>query len=233
MIIAIDGPAGSGKSTVAKLVAKELGFNYLDTGAMYRAVAFRALQEGIALEGGDELVAIANDEFIEFGLNGEGSVAIGGLDVTGDIRTADVDRAVSPVSACPEVRVAMTEQQRRIGRTADVVMEGRDIGTVVFPDAELKVFLEASPEVRAKRRALQNAERGIGETDYEVILADIKRRDAADSTRETAPLKPADDAVILDTSDMTIEEVVGTIVNWAIQARDDFASLEEALGGRD
>ena len=215
MIIAIDGPAGSGKSTVAKLVASEMGFAYLDTGAMYRAVAYRALQEGIDLEGGEPLERIAAEEEIEFGRDGEGSVAIGGLDVTSVIRTAEVDRAVTPVSACPEVRVAMTAQQRRIGATADIVMEGRDIGTVVFPDAELKVFLEATPEVRAQRRAAQNLERGVGETDYEKILADILRRDVADSTRETAPLKPADDAIELDTSDMTIDEVVGTIVGWA------------------
>ncbi|MDR0500544.1 MAG: (d)CMP kinase [Coriobacteriales bacterium] len=229
MIIAIDGPAGSGKSTVAKLAARDLGFAYLDTGAMYRAVAWRALEEGIGLEDEQACEQIALNECIVFGYSDgdplPSTVSIGGRDATLAIRTPTIDRAVTPVSALAAVRSALVSQQRIIGRERDTVMEGRDIGTVVFPDAELKIFLTATPEARALRRVKQNCERhqaalaktGISEIapeamDYGFILTDIQRRDAADSSREVAPLKPADDSITIDTTDMTIAEVVSCIV---------------------
>ena len=142
-------------------------------------------------------------------------VSIGGADVTSAIRTAEIDRAVSPVSAVPAVREALVAQQQRIGRSGDYVVEGRDIGTVVFPEAPLKVFLTASNEARARRRVLQNEQRGVGSTDFETVLADIIRRDEYDSSRAASPLKPADDAVHVDSSDMTMEEVIDKICELA------------------
>ena len=231
MIVAIDGPAGSGKSTVAKLVARELGFGYLDTGAMYRAVAQRALEEQIDLsdplseQSREAIRALALNETVSFEFT-EGEplpsvVLIASKDVTKQIRTPEVDKAVSPVSADPGVREALTGQQRVIGYSRDTVMEGRDIGTVVFPDADCKVFLTASAEERAQRRALQNAAK-VGresamEEEYVAVLADIKRRDAYDSSREHAPLAAAADAWQLDSTDMTIDEVVAAIVDRARQ----------------
>jgi cytidylate kinase len=226
MIIAIDGPAGSGKSTVAKLVARELGFAYLDTGAMYRAVAWRALTKRVDLteplseKSMGHLREIARAEAITFGFSqGDplpSQVFINGEDVTAQIRTPATDRAVSPVSADPGVRAALTEQQQAFGRQHDTVMEGRDIGTVVFPNAELKVFFTASAEERARRRAQQNAEKaGRGTASAEetaAIFADIIRRDAYDSSREVAPLSLAVDAWELDTTGMAINEVVTAIV---------------------
>ena len=219
MIIAIDGPAGSGKSTVAKEVAKMLGFHYLDTGAMYRSIAWLALERGISLDEDEAVADLARTETVVFS-HEEGNplpsgVAIAGHDITLEIRTPRIDKAVSPVSAIPAVREALTQQQRAIAASENIVMEGRDIGTVVFPRAELKVFLTASAEERARRRALQNAQRGFGETDEAAILADIIRRDKADSTRAVAPLRPAEDAVMLDTTGMGIDEVCAAIANLA------------------
>lgn len=219
MIIAIDGPAGSGKSTVAKQVAQMLGFQYLDTGAMYRSIAWYALEHGIDLDDTETLSSIAADKRIEFRTAQKKSqpsrVIIDNVDVTGEIRTPSIDKAVTPVSAIPEVRNALVLQQRSIASTQDVVMEGRDIGTVVFPNAEVKVFLTASAEERARRRAAQNRERGFGEVDEAAILQDIIRRDEADSTRAASPLRPADDARMLDTTHMSIDEVCETIVGFA------------------
>lgn len=215
MIIAIDGPSGAGKSSVAKAVAKKLGFSCLDTGAMYRAVAWQALRNGTALDDAEALGAIARGYDIEFGhAPGEPvpkRVFIGGAEVTEAIRTAEIDRAVSPVSAVPAVREALVEQQRRIGRAGNYVVEGRDIGTVVFPEAETKVFLTASDEERARRRVLQNAERGVGSTDYEEVLADLIRRDEADSSRAASPLRAAEDASRIDSTAHSMEEVIGMI----------------------
>lgn len=215
MIIAIDGPSGAGKSSVAKAVAKKLGFSCLDTGAMYRAVAWQALQNDTALDDAEALGAIARGYDIEFGhAPGEPvpkRVFIGGAEVTEAIRTAEIDRAVSPVSAVPAVREALVEQQRRIGRAGNYVVEGRDIGTVVFPEAETKVFLTASDEERARRRVLQNAERGVGSTDYEEVLADLIRRDEADSSRAASPLRAAEDASRIDSTAHSMEEVIGMI----------------------
>ena len=223
MIIAIDGPSGAGKSTVAKAVAVKLGFSCLDTGAMYRSVAWQALQNGVALDDDAALGEIARSYDIEFG-HVEGDpipkrVYIGGAEVTQAIRTAEIDKAVSPVSAAPSVRSALVDQQRRIGDAGDYVVEGRDIGTTVFPNAEIKIFLTASDEERARRRVAQNAERGVGSTDFDEVLADLRRRDAADSSRATSPLKPADDAVMLDSTEFTQEEVVERICEMARQAQ--------------
>ena len=215
MIVAIDGPSGAGKSTVAKAVAKELGFSCLDTGAMYRAIAWQALHNGVSLDDEAALGEIARTYDIAFG-HVEGDpvpkrVFIGDAEVTDAIRTAEIDRAVSPVSAAPSVRAALLDQQRRIGNAGNYVVEGRDIGTVVFPDAAVKVFLTASDEERAHRRVRQNVDRGIGSIDYEEVLADLRRRDAADSSRATAPLRAADDAVHLDSTGRYIEEVIDQI----------------------
>jgi cytidylate kinase len=235
MIIAIDGPAGSGKSTVAKLAARALGFAYLDTGAMYRAVAWRALEEELDLSAPlpeasiRRICQIAADEPIHFSyLPGEplpSQVFIAGRDVSAEIRRPEADIAVTPVSAEPGVRQALTKQQRIIGQAGDTVMEGRDIGTVVFPDAELKVFLTASARERARRRYRQNVEkasaagRSYDGLDEAAILADIQRRDRADSTREAAPLTAASDRILLDSTDMSIDEVVGRIVQLVGQRR--------------
>ena len=222
MIVAIDGPAGSGKSTVAKLVAKELGFAYLDTGAMYRAVAYLALDTGVDLDDGLALTDLANSSPIRFGyLPGEAlpsEVFISNRDVTHKIRTPEVDAVASKVSTVPGVRHALVAEQRVIGAQQDTVMEGRDIGTVVFPHAELKVFLTARPEVRAQRRLDQNAEKadeGVAPLRHEEVLAQIIERDKQDSERETSPLAVAEGALVLDTSDMSIDEVVEWIAHRA------------------
>ena len=221
MIIAIDGPSGAGKSTVAKAVAKSLGFSCLDTGAMYRAVAWQALQLGVALDDEEGLGRVARDYEISF-RHEQGDpvprrVFMGDTEVTEAVRTAEIDRAVSPVSAVPAVRAALLDQQRRIGNAGDYVVEGRDIGTVVFPQAEVKVFLTASDEERAHRRVRQNVDRGIGSIDYDKVLADLRRRDERDSTRKTAPLRAAEDAVHIDSTDHYIEEVIDQICALAAQ----------------
>lgn len=215
MIVAIDGPSGAGKSTVAKAVAKKLGFSCLDTGAMYRSIAWLACKEGIDLHDDNALGELATDALIEFGhVDGDPipkQVFINGNDVTDAIRTKEIDIAVSPTSASPSVREAMVVQQRRIASSGDYVIEGRDIGTVVFPDATVKVFLTASDEERAHRRLRQNVDRGIGSIDYAEILSDLQRRDAYDSSREVAPLKPASDAIIMDSTNLYIENVIDNI----------------------
>lgn len=228
MIVAIDGPSGAGKSTVSKEVARRLGFSCLDTGAMYRAIAWQALESGVDLEDAEALGRIGRSFDIAFAPAGapDGApapdadplarrVLIGGVDVTSAIRTAAVDRAVSKVSAAASVRDALTDQQRRIGRSGDYVVEGRDIGTVVFPDAEVKVFLTASDAARAQRRVAQNAERGVGSTDFDEVLAAIIERDERDSQRAAAPLRAAADAVHIDSTENTIDEVVDAICSLA------------------
>ena len=219
MIVAIDGPAGAGKSTVSKEVARRLGFTCLDTGAMYRAIAWQAIQNGVDFDDSQGLDQVANNYCIEFAYDqGEPSpsgVLMGGVDVTRAIRTAEIDRAVSLVSKEPLVRAALVAQQQRIGNGGNYVVEGRDIGTVVFPDAAVKVFLFASAEERARRRVAQNAERGIGSVDYDEVLADIVKRDEIDSSRDSSPLEPAADAVMLDSSDLSSEEVIEKICQLA------------------
>jgi cytidylate kinase len=222
MIIAIDGPAGSGKSTVAKHVARALGFHYLDTGAMYRAVAYRVIWQGISPADEEAAVAVATTEEITFAHEpGEplpSRVLIGGKDVTEAIRTPQVDDAVSAVARMPRVREAMVAQQRHLAQTSEIVVEGRDIGTVVFPDAELKVYLTASPEERARRRAAQHVASGLA-ADEDGVRAALLRRDSADSSRDHSPLAAADDAVQLDTSGMSLDEVVDAVAALAEERR--------------
>ena len=216
MIVAIDGPAGSGKSTVARAIARDFGFTYLDTGAMYRCVALAALERGVPLADGAALEGVARSVGIGFGRAQDGSqtVSLDGRDVTLAIRTPEVDAAVSTVSAVQGVRDVMVALQRALAAGSDAVAEGRDIGTVVFPDAEVKVFLTASPEARAHRRADQNRARGVSAgcpVDERQVLAALVERDRADSSRSVAPLKPADDAVRIDSSELTAGEVVARI----------------------
>lgn len=223
MIVAIDGPSGAGKSTVAKEVAYRLGFSCLDTGAMYRAIAWQAVSEGVSFDDVERLGDVARTFEIAFTHEGGDPVprrvSIGGVDVTEAIRTAEIDRAVSVVSAVPAVRAALVAQQQRIGRAGDFVVEGRDIGTTVFPESPVKVFLTASAEERALRRVRQNKSRSIGSIDYNEVLADIRRRDEIDSSRTTSPLKPAEDAVIIDSTTLSSEEVVERICALARQAQ--------------
>ena len=222
MIVAIDGPSGAGKATIAKSVAKTVGFSCLDTGAMFRSIAVLALEKGISLDDDAALGALATENEIAFTFDDNEErtqhVFIAGKEVTSTIRTAEVDKAVSPVSAAPSVRAALLEQQRRIGNAGNYVVEGRDIGTTVFPQAEVKIFLTASAEERARRRVSQNEARGIGSVDYEEVLADIIRRDQADSTRAVSPLRQAEDAYLLDSSDLTIDQVVEAICSRVKQA---------------
>lgn len=216
MIIAIDGPSGAGKSTVARALADRLGIAYLDTGAMYRAVAYKALQQALILDDDGALGALAQTMTIDFvSDHGANRVIADEEDVTQAIRTPEVDRAVSPVSAAPSVRDALTDMQRRIGAQGDYVVEGRDIATTVFPNAELKVFLTASAEERARRRFEQNRERGIDGGDEATLLAAIVRRDQLDSSREASPLRQAEDARLLDSTNLSQEAVIEQLVAWA------------------
>ncbi len=206
LVIAIDGPAGSGKSTVARRLAKALELEYLDTGAMYRAVTFAAMARGIDPADAEGVAAVARS--VELRVEADGTVSVDGFDVTTQIRGPEVTRAVSVVAAIAEVRAELVSRQREWARRRKGgVLEGRDIGSVVFPDAALKVYLSASPEVRAARRANE-----VTELDYDTVAADLARRDALDSGRQHDPLKRADDAIEVDTSDLSIDEVVALIV---------------------
>ncbi len=212
IVIAIDGPAASGKSTLAEILAQKLGFFYFDTGVMYRAVTLAALDEFGNVDDEKSITELSYRIQIDVRPPSQKDgrvmdVLVDGRDVTWEIRTPRVDQNVSPVSAYRGVRTAMTEQQRRIGRRGDVVMVGRDIGTVVFPDARYKIYLDASAEERARRRYAEIVARGDSGS-FEEILASIRRRDKIDSTRDIAPLKPAKDAIIIDTDGKTIDEVV-------------------------
>lgn len=218
MIIAIDGPAGSGKSSVAKAVALRLGFRYLDTGAMYRALAVIAIRQSIDLHDDQQLAQLSVNCSVRFAFEpGEvlpSRVFFDDEDVTDYLRTPEIDAAVSALSASPGLREDMLVKQRRLGSNGDFVVEGRDIGSVVFPDAELKIFLTADVAERARRRVAQNKARGI-ESDYDEILASLIVRDERDTSREIAPLTRADDAVQLDSTNLTEEEVIDTIVDLA------------------
>lgn len=224
MKVAIDGPAGAGKSTVARAIAQDRGFVYLDTGAMYRCVALLALESGIDLSDGPSLGELAESLELAFAPSADGGqrVLVDGRDVTGDIRTPRVDEAVSTVSSVPAVRASMVALQRKLAGKADVVAEGRDIGTVVFPDAEVKVFLTADAHARAHRRSVQNAERFADPVDRpceEDIYRRIVERDRADSTRATAPLAAAPDAVHIDSSGLGVDEVVRLVNDLIDNAR--------------
>ncbi|EQB23820.1 TPA: (d)CMP kinase [Streptococcus equi subsp. zooepidemicus] len=207
--IAIDGPASSGKSTVAKIIAKNLGYTYLDTGAMYRSATYIALKKGYHKEDVNLILQELAERPISFKKAADGSqlVFLGDQDVTMAIRQNDVTNNVSWVSALPEIREELVKQQRRIARTGAIIMDGRDIGTVVLPDAELKIFLIASVEERAQRRYQENIEKGIA-TDFDTLKTEIAARDYKDSHRQVSPLKAADDAIIFDTTGITISAVV-------------------------
>jgi len=210
--IAIDGPAGAGKSTMAKRIAKDLGYVYVDTGAIYRTVGYYIWLCGIGGRDSDGVARLIDEVNVKIEYPGDGvqHMILNGKDITEDIRTPEISSYASQVSAHKCVRDYLLETQRELARTHNVVMDGRDIGTVVLPDAQVKIFLTASPEVRAKRRHLELTEKGIKDS-YEKVLADMKQRDLQDSTRPIAPLKQAKDAVLLDTSDLTLEESVAAM----------------------
>lgn len=210
--IAIDGPASSGKSTVAKIIAKDFGYTYLDTGAMYRAATYIALKNQISPDEPSQLLELLEQYPISFGRaeTGEQLVFVGDVDVTNPIRENEVTNAVSAFAAIPVVREKLVALQQEIARLGGIVMDGRDIGTVVLPQAELKIFLVASVDERAERRYKENLSKGI-ETDLETLKEEIAARDYKDSHRETSPLKQAEDAIYLDTTGLSILEVVEKI----------------------
>ncbi len=227
LIITIDGPAASGKSTTAKLVASRLGYTYIDSGAMYRAVALKALRACVSMGDHESLGRVAREASIELADRGRGPIFLDGEDVTLAIRAADVSDAASLMSAVPEVRRALVAQQREIGRSMSCVMEGRDIGTVVFPDADLKIYLVASLDERARRRHRQSGEPERGDvpgpddresgTALRELAATIRQRDERDSTRKDSPLRKAEDATELDTTGLTIAEQVERVVELAVE----------------
>ena len=211
--IAIDGPAGAGKSTIAKLAAKELGFIYVDTGALYRAIGLAASRAGYTAENKAEIIALLSDIRVELAFNEkkEQIVLLNGEDVSSLIRTPEISMMASAVSAIPEVRAFLLDLQRNMAHTDNVIMDGRDIGTVVLPDAQLKIFLFASPECRARRRYDELIEKGM-DVKYEDVLQDVIDRDYADSHRDIAPLKPAEGAEMVDTSGETLDESVNRLL---------------------
>lgn len=212
LIVAIDGPAGAGKSTVAKRLAKELGYTYMDTGAMYRAFAWKVMKEGIDLSDEKKLERVLQDTSIELlEQDGRSSVLLNGVDVTDRIRTPELSQLASRVSTSKIVRERMVELQRDMGSHGGVVAEGRDIGTVVFPNAEVKVFLDASSEERARRRFEELRSQGR-EVTVEETLAEMEQRDRRDRERDVAPLRKAEDAVVIDSTHAGVDGVVGRIM---------------------
>ena len=212
MKIALDGPSGAGKSTVAKALAKEMGIIYVDTGALYRTVGLYVRNKGLDKTDTPNIISCLDE--ISLGMefvNGEQIITLNGEKIGNEIRTGEIAMYASAVSAIPEVRAFLLETQRKIARENNVVMDGRDIGTVIIPDAEVKIFMVASPEARAKRRFVELQAKGEDCT-YESVLADIITRDTNDSTRKTAPAIPAKDAVHLDNSDLNIEETVQKVI---------------------
>ena len=207
--IAFDGPSAAGKSTIADLVAEKLGYTHLDTGAMYRAVAYEALQKDIALD--DEENVVRMIEGMDLEMKADGSVVLNKEDISEKIRTNEITLAASDVSKLEKVRAALVAMQQKISRGGGYILDGRDIGTVVLTDAEVKIYLTASVESRAQRRYKQNLEKGI-ESDLDSIRRDIEKRDYQDTHREHSPLKKAEDAVEIDSSDLSIEEVVDAVM---------------------
>ncbi len=211
--IAIDGPGGAGKSTIAKAAAKELGYIYVDTGALYRSVGLYALRKDVKTDSADEVVPLLKEITVELKfIDGSQRVFLNGEDVSEEIRTPEASMAASNVSAIQAVRDFLFDLQRDIAKANNCIMDGRDIGTVVLPDAQVKIFLTASAEERAKRRYIQLTEKGQ-EVNYEDVLKELQERDYQDSHREIAPLKPADDSVIVDTTKINLEQSIDTVVN--------------------
>ena len=222
LTVAIDGPAGTGKSSVSRGLARALEARYLNTGAMYRIVTLAVLRAGLDLDDAAAVAELASRVDLAVGFDpDEDLYFLGGEDVSVEIRGDAVTKAVSAVSAVPEVRTRLVDRQRELADgTVAVVVEGRDIGTVVLPDADLKVFLTASPEERARRRNDQNVESGLA-GDYDAVLADVLRRDHLDSTRAVSPLRAADDAIVVDSSDMSQSETVACLLDLVERARQE------------
>jgi len=209
LTIAIDGPSGVGKGTIARRVAARLGYLHVDTGAMYRAVAWAAVREAIPLDEEARVAELARNADIEVR---DGFTGINGHDVTREIRTPEIDRGASAVARLPRVRTVLVERQRELGAGGAVVMEGRDIGTVVFPDADVKIYLDAAPEERARRRASDPAHAGNGTVPLSEVTTEMEARDRADSTRESSPLVAAPDAHVIDTTGLSIDEVTDRVL---------------------
>ncbi|MGN1419961.1 MAG: (d)CMP kinase [Eubacterium sp.] len=210
--VAIDGPAGAGKSTISKGVAKKLGFIYVDTGALYRTIALNAVRNKV-IDSTEGIVNMLKNTDVKLGFKDDTQcVYLNGEDVSGLIRTPEISMGASKVSAIPEVRAFLLDLQRNIAKENNVIMDGRDIATVVLPDAQCKIFLFASPEVRAKRRYKELIEKGEDVT-YEDVLDDVNKRDYQDSHREIAPLKPCEESVMADTSKLTLEESIEYVIN--------------------
>lgn len=212
MIVAIDGPAGSGKGTVTKEIAKRMGLINLDTGATYRCVALASLKHGIKLEEEDKIVSLIDDLDIEFKYDKDDFIRVflNGEEVTSEIRSFEVNKIVSPISSIVRVRLKMVDLQRKMAEGKDVIMEGRDIGTYVFPNADVKIYLDADVEERAKRRFKENKEKGLDVT-FEEVLENIKKRDENDKHKEIGSLKIAEDAVIVDSTKLSIEEMADAV----------------------
>jgi CMP/dCMP kinase len=209
LIIAIDGPSGAGKGTVARALAARLGYKHLDTGAMYRAVAWKAINDGVSLEDDPAVATLADRSELDVGTD---AVRIDGEDVTSAIRTPQIDRAAAAAARLPRVRAVLVQRQRKAGEHGGIVMEGRDIGTVVFPDADVKIYLDASSAERARRRAADPAH-GIGrQAALAEVETELRARDLSDATRNASPLMVAEDAVRLDTTGLSIDEVVNRVM---------------------
>ena len=221
LIIAIDGPSGAGKGTVARAVAGELGYRHIDSGAMYRAVGWKALLDGVPLDNEAEVAALADRSRIEVSST---RVSIDEHDVTRAIRTPEIDRAATAVARLPRVRAILVDRQRQMGAGGGIVMEGRDIGTVVFPNADVKVYLDASPEERARRRAVDPAHTG-GPAAVSDVATALTQRDEIDRTRTASPLYAAPDAVIVDTTGKNVDEVVRDVL--------EVVAMKQGLGARD